>query len=94
MLCGVDVAAPEEQRAGAKKRPFSEQLDLMKGQLSPSEWSVIQSCRGDERRMEDAFRKFWSLKEVRHTSDRRTLASLASPLLLPLSCSSRLTPLF
>jgi 4'-phosphopantetheinyl transferase len=36
-LCGVDVAAPEESRALAKKRAFSEQLDMMKGQLSPSE---------------------------------------------------------
>jgi 4'-phosphopantetheinyl transferase len=64
MVCGVDVAAPEEQRAGAKARPITEHLDLMKSQLTQGEWAVIQRARPDERTMEDAFRKFWSLKEA------------------------------
>ena len=42
-LCGVDVAAPEESRAMARKRVFSEQLDMIKGQLSPSEVSAARA---------------------------------------------------
>ena len=37
---------------------------MMKGQLSPSEWAVIQRAQPDEHKMEEAFRKFWSLKEA------------------------------
>ena len=44
MVCGVDVAAPEEARAGKKKRPFSETIEMMKGQLSPDEWRVINEA--------------------------------------------------
>jgi len=64
MVCGVDVAAPEEARAGAKKKPISDLLNTMKGQLSPSEWTAIQSHAPSEPKMEDTFRKFWSLKEA------------------------------
>ena len=64
LVCGVDVAAPEEARAGTKKKHFDDTLNLMKGQMAPQEWGVIQSARPDEHRMEECFRKFWSLKEA------------------------------
>uniref|UniRef100_A0A7S2MRD3 holo-[acyl-carrier-protein] synthase n=1 Tax=Haptolina brevifila TaxID=156173 RepID=A0A7S2MRD3_9EUKA len=63
MVCGVDVAAPEAHRGG-KKRGIDENLNMMKGQLTNSEMFTIQSARPDEQRMEDLFRRFWSLKEA------------------------------
>jgi len=63
-VCGVDVAAPEGERAGVRKRPFEEQLRLTAGQLTPSEMAVIDAVRPDDHKMEAAFRKFWSLKEA------------------------------
>jgi len=64
MLCGVDVAAPEEHRAGKKKKSIRENLRLMEGQLTPAEMLTINMAAPDERKMEDLFRRFWSLKEA------------------------------
>ena len=64
MVCGVDVAAPEDARAGKKKRSFSDTIQMMKGQLAPDEWRVINEGNQSEHKQEEAFRKFWSLKEA------------------------------
>ena len=64
LVCGVDVAAPEEARAGAKARELDDTLEMMKGQMAPQEWAVIQAARPNQHRMEECFRKFWSLKEA------------------------------
>lgn len=65
MVVGVDVAAPEEERGrGRSKRGIDEQLRFMKDQLSLAELAAIEAARPDEQRMEDVFRKFWSLKEA------------------------------
>lgn len=64
LVCGIDVAAPEEARAGKKSRGADDLLKTMKGQLSPSEWAAIEASRPNEHAMEETFRKFWSLKEA------------------------------
>ena len=64
LLCGVDVAAPEAARSGKKKRGIEENLSMMKGQLTAQELNRIYSVRPDEAKMEDLFRRFWSLKEA------------------------------
>lgn len=64
MVCGVDVAAPEVMRPGRKKRSVDETLRMMDGQLTAAEMKTIEEARPDERRMEDLFRRFWSLKEA------------------------------
>ena len=63
MVCGIDVAAPEEARAGAKKRGIDDTLSMMKQQLSDAEWRTIHK-ESDSQKREDVFRKFWSLKEA------------------------------
>jgi len=63
MLCGVDVAAPEEARGG-KKKEFDDTLRMMTSQLTKAEMAVIERARPDVPRMEGLFRRFWSLKEA------------------------------
>ncbi len=63
MVCGVDVAAPEAARGG-KKREFDETLRMMTSQLTKAEMAVIEAARPDVPKMEDLFRRFWSLKEA------------------------------
>lgn len=62
-LCGVDIAAPGAVRDG-KRRPMSEQLRLMKDQLTDTELRTILAAGPDEEAMEGLFRRFWSLKEA------------------------------
>ena len=67
-LCGVDVAAPEDERAGGRRKKATswveDNLSLMQGQLTAREMAVIDAARPNEHKMEEAFRKFWALKEA------------------------------
>ena len=72
VVVGIDIAAPEEARARKavaglppKKGGMDEQLRIMRDQLTDAEKAEINSHRPDERKMEHAFRKFWSLKGAR-----------------------------
>ena len=61
LLCGVDVAAPEQLRRG--NRSFDKLLDTMRDSFTAREFTAVQQS-GSDRRREDTFRKLWSLKEA------------------------------
>ncbi|KAL1524499.1 hypothetical protein AB1Y20_019393 [Prymnesium parvum] len=63
LLCGVDVAAPEQVRSKAG-RSLESIFQLFKDQCTEKEWRYIRSCGPSESAMENAFRKHWSLKEA------------------------------
>ena len=62
-VCGIDVAAPEVARGG-KRRDINETLRTMTSQLTKAEMDLIEAARPDLKKMEDLFRRFWSLKEA------------------------------
>lgn len=64
LLCGVDVAAPDQSRARGKARPLEEHFATMHNYFTPREWQAVRACGPDEAEMEACFRQHWSLKEA------------------------------
>eukprot|EP01012_Entosiphon_sulcatum_P040835 TRINITY_DN5456_c0_g1_i1.p1 TRINITY_DN5456_c0_g1~~TRINITY_DN5456_c0_g1_i1.p1 ORF type:complete len:308 (+),score=39.52 TRINITY_DN5456_c0_g1_i1:25-924(+) len=62
-IVGIDVAAPQQIRRVGDIRPTSELLQMFRDQFTPHEWQCIRTGH-DDRQMERAFRRHWSLKEA------------------------------
>ncbi|WIA35519.1 hypothetical protein OEZ86_003946 [Tetradesmus obliquus] len=63
-LCGVDVAAPQQLRRRGSSRSLQDCIALLRDQLAPGEWDLLQSLQGDESAVESAFQSMWSCKEA------------------------------
>lgn len=63
VLCGVDVAAPEQVRGGRGKA-MEDLFKTMSDYFTPREWASIRAKGPSEPAMEASFRKHWSLKEA------------------------------
>ena len=64
LLCGVDVAAPDQSRSRGKPRPLEDHFATMHSYFTPREWQAVRACGPDEAEMEACFRQHWSLKEA------------------------------
>merc|ERR1719272_1363665 len=57
LLCGVDVAAPDQSRSRGKPKPLDEFFATMHNYFTPKEWQAVRACGPDEAAMEACFRQ-------------------------------------